>query len=143
MYDIDMLRSINMAVSGDHVGLNRFTDVDSPAKTFAEVATHICHEIQQYQKAYKGHFINVDNGYIFYIEEPKMLVSFCLHVKARTRRGLDKFWNEIVEHTGGEFTCFLWGKNTRAIKWLVSRGMRVDQEFDFKGNKVVKLCLSH
>lgn len=129
------------AVSGDHVGLRDFTDVDSEVSSFEEGAHDFYVKIKEYQQLYDTRFIEIDGGYIFYITKPKVLVSFFLHVDKRTRRGLDNLWKAMVDNIGEEFICILWAKNTRAIKWLKSRGMVEFGEMDYNGNKLIKLCL--
>lgn len=142
MNESDVRQSILNAVSGDLVGLKSFTDIDSPIMdSFEEVADDIAKKLKGYSDVYPTKFVALKNGYIFYATEPRILVSFCLHVDSRTPRGLNEFWNSIIEHVGSEFVTVLWSKNTRAIKWLTSRGMTIHSNTEYGNGTLTKLTL--
>ena len=133
-------KSIYNAVVGDHIGLEKYTDVDSPVMTsFDQVADDILSKLNGYSELFDTKFIDIGDGYIFYA--PNMLISFCLHIDSRTRRGLDKLWDSIVSNVGSEFTTVLWEGNARAIRWLQSRGMVIESITKYNNGKLVKLCL--
>jgi hypothetical protein len=61
----------------------------------------------------------------FYAYEGHTLISFALNVKYRTRRYLNGLFSLIRGDIKGQFQCFLFNKNIRAIKYLSKQGMKI------------------
>jgi len=76
-------------------------------------------------------------GYFFY--NKKMLISFGLNVAYRQRKYLKEFFSLIKTTIGKDFSCLLWSKNIRAIKYLIKMGMIPINETEFNGNFVTTL----
>lgn len=76
-------------------------------------------------------------GYFFF--NNKMLISFGLNVAYRQRKHLKEFFNLIKITIGKGFSCLLWSKNIRAIKYLIKMGMMPINETEFNGNFVTTL----
>ena len=76
-------------------------------------------------------------GYFFY--NNKMLISFALNVAYRQRKYLKEFFSLIKSTIGKGFSCLLWSKNIRAIKYLMKMGMMPINETEFNGNFVTTL----
>lgn len=55
------------------------------------------------------------------------LYSFGIHLSYRQHHVLEKWWTLIKNKLGGNFTCALWTKNSRAISFLVKNGMQIYQ----------------
>jgi hypothetical protein len=72
----------------------------------------------------------------YFVYQGKMLISFSMAMKYRTRKYLREFFNLINKELKGEFVCYLWKRNLRAIKWLQKNGLEV---FDYMED-VAKLC---
>jgi len=77
-------------------------------------------------------------GYFFYKE--KMLISFGIKKQYRVRKCKKHFFKIIKQVVGNNFTCILWNKNLRAIKFLIKMGMRINvKDFIFNGNLLTQL----
>lgn len=61
----------------------------------------------------------------YYVYEEKILISFALNVRYRTRKYLKEFWSKIRSDLKGGFECFLWNENIRGYKWLQKNGMKI------------------
>ena len=64
----------------------------------------------------------------YYVYRDHLLISFGLNVKYRVRKYLREFYSSIKKELGGHFTCFLWSKNIRGIKWLIKNGMGIVEQ---------------
>ena len=76
-------------------------------------------------------------GYFVSIKE--MLISFAINIVYRTKEILNTFFKEIINKIGLNMYCFLYGKNIRAIKWLIKNGMEIELEFMYKNINITKL----
>lgn len=65
-------------------------------------------------------------GYVVYAY--KILYSFAIAVKYRTKEVLTKWFDKIVEVLGDGFVCFLYRNNERAIGFLERMGMKAVNE---------------
>jgi hypothetical protein len=82
-------------------------------------------------------------GYFFFYK--KLLISFALNNKFRTRGNLRDFFRLIKTEIGNGFQCFLWSKNTRAVKWLLKNKMTGEEmkspDPNIKSNIIHLICL--
>lgn len=76
-------------------------------------------------------------GYFFFRE--KLLISFALNSKFRTRKYTHEFYSLIKKEIKGHFSCILWAKNVRAIKFLEKMGMEMYRNADIDGNQIIEL----
>lgn len=72
----------------------------------------------------------------YFVYQGKMLISFSIAMKYRVRKYLREFFNLINKELKGDFVCYLWKRNLRAIKYLQKNGLEV---FDY-AEDVAKLC---
>ena len=66
----------------------------------------------------------------YYAYEGHTLISFALNVKYRTRKYLNNLFSLIRKDIKGQFQCFLFSKNIRAIKYLNKQGMKIGNQSD-------------
>lgn len=76
-------------------------------------------------------------GYVVIFD--KVLYSFAIEKKSRTREILIGWWDELEKLMGGVFVTVLYKNNTRAINFLIKRGMTLFEEDE---NKVILLKLN-
>lgn len=118
--------AISVAFTGD-AKIIQFYDPNKQVNSVDEIVDDI------YEKV-KGH----DDGNLqlhgvyekgetigYFVFRGKLLISFSVNVKYRTRSYLKAFFQVIRYCLTGTFTCVLWSRNVRAIKWLVKMGMEV------------------
>lgn len=129
--------SIRDAFKGDGELMSKFSDPNIEYSDLDELVNDVCKKIDQYLKLGECAFKTLETGYIFWMKDPVLLVSFGLNINNRSPRGLQKFWEEIVSNLGNRFGCFLWSNNTRAIKWLKRMGMQVVES----NNSITRLQL--
>jgi hypothetical protein len=76
-------------------------------------------------------------GFLIVSHAYNLLYSFGLNIDSREEYK-KVFFDEVSSMFGGEFTCGLWSKNDRAIRFLESMGMElVSQD---KNIKILRLC---
>lgn len=119
----------------------KFFDPSAEVKNVDEIVENIYDKIKSYDGIFETKFIQVVNGYFFYIVEPKLLISFGLNKEYRNDYEFKIFWHEIIEEIGNKFECFLFSKNIRAIKWVQKMGMKIKNETELDNNKITILCL--
>lgn len=116
---------INVAFAGDEEIL-QYYDKSQQVTTIADVCENVYMKLMNlYSDAvfmpfvYDGHKL----GYFAYSDG--LLISFGVNKRYRTREALQAFWDEITDALGQEFSCALYGHNTRGIEWLKKCGMQV------------------
>lgn len=119
----------------DDKDLLDFYDPLSAAQNNKEAALEIYHKLVQYSKEYNCKFIRLEHGYIFYAKprwffQKNILISFCLKPEYRDWVHSGLFFCDIVNHVGRHFTCCLFNKNARAIRFLKNGGMKVKKSND-------------
>lgn len=69
-----------------------------------------------------------------------VLYSFGIKKSERTQEGKEFFTNFVKSFSD---TCYLWSRNTRAVRFMVSIGFTEVDSGELDDNKFVKLCLLH
>ncbi len=62
-------------------------------------------------------------GYFAWL--PGLLISFGVNIHYRKKKVLEEVWDMIAKTVGDDFSCILYTRNSRAIKWLQRCGMHV------------------
>lgn len=75
-------------------------------------------------------------GFIGIEPSLKYLTTFCVK---KEYRGKVDLWKHILELMGDEFKCALYGKNTRAINFLLRNGCRVVKEGLYDNETIIIL----
>lgn len=79
-----------------------------------------------------------DIWYVFYKKrkwyQRKVLISFCIKKEYRNKDNLIAFGEFMKREIGRHFDCYLYNKNTRAIRFLQAIGMNV-----VKSNNLITL----
>lgn len=99
-----------------------YYDPTSGVRTFDEAVMDIYHKLVDHSKDKKCEFIRDDIGYVFYAD--KLLISFCVKPKERSKENLAYFGNLIKSKIGEHFDCFLFNKNEKGMKFLERIGMK-------------------
>lgn len=120
-----------------------YYDPNSKASNLDEIVDDIYTKIDGY-KDLSGGIVAIEiyekNKLIgYFVTNSKMLVSFGINIAYRQRKYLKEFFNLIKTTLGKGFSCMLWSKNIRAIKYLFKMGMLPIKENDFNGNFVTIL----
>jgi hypothetical protein len=76
-------------------------------------------------------------GFFVISKTYKLLYSFGLNINTRENYK-NRFFEELSYLFEGEFTCGLWKKNSRAIRFLENMGMKVVMEDETI--KILRLC---
>lgn len=76
-------------------------------------------------------------GFVVVSKTYKLLYSFGLNINSREGYK-NKFFDELKNMFEGNFTCGLWKKNTRGLRFLERMGMEVIMEDD--KIKILTLC---
>lgn len=76
-------------------------------------------------------------GFVVVSKTYKLLYSFGLNINSRENYK-DRFFNEVKNMFDGNFTCGLWKKNTRGLRFLERMGMEVVMEDETI--KILTLC---
>lgn len=134
-----MINSIRTAFDGDE-NMFKYFDPSVKVDSIDEIINNVYEKVLEHLDLFDAHFVHVEGGYFLYsVLHVPMLISFGLSIKNRNKRRLKEFWDEIIESVGDRFSCFLWSNNTRAIRWLISKGMRIEREVLIEGYKVTIL----
>ena len=64
-------------------------------------------------------------GYVVSSKTYSFLYSFGINEKYRNVENLEIWFEAIKKNLGYQFTCALWAKNVRAIKFLTKNGMKL------------------
>lgn len=121
----------------------KYFDPNFPnVKNLDDLVENIYEKIVSHEHIFETKFVNLKYGYFFYVVSPRLLISFGVNVNYRMPYLLDNFWSEIKKELGNNFSCFLWDKNKRAIKWLQKNGMKIDNknQYQLNNHKIIKLC---
>ena len=76
-------------------------------------------------------------GFVVISMTYKLLYSFGLNIKSRELYK-NKFFDELKDIFEGNFTCGLWKKNTRGLRFLERMGMELVMEDE--NIKILRLC---
>lgn len=76
-------------------------------------------------------------GFLVVSDTYKLLYSFGLNIDSREEYK-KVFFDKISSMFGGEFSCGLWTKNKRAIRFLEKMGMEIIIQDEYI--KILKLC---
>lgn len=125
----------------DDTDLLLYYDPESSAKNNLEASIEIYNKLIEHSLKHKCVFKKIfDMGYIFYFKKrrlfftEKVLVSFCVKPAYRDSDCLKWFGDVIKVEIGRHFKCYLYNKNTRAIKFLEKIGMKI-----VKSNNLITL----
>ena len=77
-------------------------------------------------------------GFLVVSKAYNVLYSFGLNIHSR-QDYKEKFFNEICKMFGGWFSCALWNKNKRAIRFLERMGMSSEEQID-NNITILKIC---
>lgn len=112
--------------------LLEYFDPLSKAKTNEEAAMEIYQKLVEHAKEKECFFERTEIGYIFFAHE--LLISFCIKPEFRNKETLKYFGNIIKSKLGAHFSCFLFNKNERGIRFLEKIGMKKQ-----KSNELITL----
>ena len=119
-----------------------FCDPDFKDKSSMDIINGVYDKLVDYKNIFSKCFfyeIIKDGslvGFVFYVKNPNLLVSFGVNKNHRTKYVLKNIFSTISDFFKGEsFTCFMYDRNERAINWLKRCGM---EEVEVN-NKIVKL----
>jgi len=124
-YD-QLKEAVRISFDGDYKILSLY-DPNIPVQSLEDVQNDILRKVVGYDKL---QYIGVyEKGEIvgYYVRNEGMLVSFALSMPYRVRSFKRKFFDIVKRDFKGMFTCFLWSRNQRAIKYLVKCGMSVQE----------------
>lgn len=115
------LRDIYEYFKDDRELLN-FFDPKSRAKNNYEACREIYNKMVDLSLEYECVFKKYKIGYIFY--SGSLLFSFCVKPEYRNRDGLAVFGELIKHELGDHFSCHLYNRNTRAIRFMERLGLK-------------------
>lgn len=78
-------------------------------------------------------------GFIGIEPSAKYLTTFCLKKKDRNEGNKKELFQSIIKLLGEEFSCALYAKNRRAIKYLIKQGMEISEGGIFNEHVFEKL----
>ncbi len=121
-----MPEAIRVAFEGDKDIFSLF-DPNVKVETVDDIVNDISKKLQGWGEHGDVHYFGVYNknelsGYFAY--RNKMLISFALTTKLRTRNYLNEFFSLIKKELNGKFEVVLWNRNTRGLKWVQKQGMK-------------------
>lgn len=119
------LEIIKDAFEGDD-SIYTFFDPNVQVNSLEELAGNILSKIDEHDELFECEFVQTASGYVFYLKDPRLLISFGCRKSARS----GDFFSEITEVVGSCFACALWSRNTRAINWLRKNGMTINNTKD-------------
>lgn len=119
----ELREAILISYNGDSEIFDMY-DPLATVKSVEEIADDILRKVNEYGDVkIMGVYVNGKLvGYLVYRDE--MLISFAISKKYRKSRVLKNFFSLIKKNMPESFTCHLWSKNKRAIKWLEKNGMQ-------------------
>lgn len=77
-------------------------------------------------------------GFLVISKAYNVLYSFGLNINSREKYK-ERFFEEICKMFGGWFSCALWNKNKRAIRFLERMGMKEHEQMD-RNITILKIC---
>lgn len=116
----------------------KYFDPTAEVNTIDDVVDNIYGKIVEHEDLFDCKFIGLEYGYVFIVNEPKLLISFGVNINHRNKDTLSSVWNLVLDELG-DFDCFLWSINSRAIDWLVRMGMEIEGEYEYSDNYITKL----
>jgi len=116
--------AVRIAFDGDEK-IYEMYDHSAVVSNIDEIAVDVIRKVKEFEKAelYGVYEKNKIVGY--FVCEPLKLISFALTPSFRTRSYLNEFFTMIRKTIKNKFTCFLWSRNIRAVKWLMKNGMEI------------------
>lgn len=125
---------IRLAFDGDD-DILQFFDPTVEVSSLDDIVSNISKKIEEYYEQFDDvKFFGFDGGYVCYCDG--FLFSFGINF---SKRKSCKLWDIILEKLGGDFRCLLWGRNTRAINWLIKNGMSICGHHEYKGESITEL----
>lgn len=131
-----LLKAIEISFNEDE-DIFKLYDPNENPQNVNDIIKDIGFKILEYNGGiYKGVFNGEELiGYFVYMDN--ILISFALNIKYRIKIWLDFLFDSIKKELG-LFICCLWVKNTRAIKWLLKKNMKIN----YLDNNIIELiCL--
>lgn len=115
-----------------------FYDKNIPVKTIEDICDNVYEKIKSLNKLPQIRGVVSEDGLEigYFIFEPTALISFGININYRNKENLMEFWELIKKEIGVSFQCYLFGHNTRAIKWLQKSGMNII----FENVTILELC---
>ena len=89
-------------------------------------------EAQPFEMIYYS--ISTDKLIGYMVVYDKVLFSFCIEIKSRTKEILLAWWQAVIILLGATFVVPLYDNNKRAINFLLKRGMKI---FEQKDNLII------
>lgn len=138
--NIDDLKGyIDIAFKDDNA-LYKYFDRSIEVSSISEMVESVFIKIKDYSRffldcnAFGVYSEDKPIGYLFILKEPNLLVSFSINKNYRNKQMLTSYFDLIKEQFNGDFSCFLYSYNKRAIDWLKNCGMiqsreKFEQEF--------------
>ena len=116
---------VEIAYKGDSELLDKYWGTDFNLEDAVNETMSLIRELEN--EVPMTHYAVIEDeeeiGYISCFEHN--LYSFGININYRTKRLLIEFWEEIEDVMGKSFICMLYVKNTRAINWLKTCGMKI------------------
>lgn len=106
---------------GNDNNLLDYFDPESKASSNEEAINEIYQKLMEHSKEKDCTFKRTDVGYIFYSD--KLLISFCVKPECRNRKNLAEFGEFIKLELGSSFSCYLYNRNEKAIRFLEKLGL--------------------
>lgn len=126
--NIEFQKAIKVAFDGDEKIYNLYCP-NIKVESVNDIVKDISHRIWKGEEnaIIKGVY---DKGELigYYVYRDHLLISFGLNVQYRVRKYLREFYSSIKKELGGHFTCFLWTRNVRGIKWLIKNGCGIVEQ---------------
>ena len=107
-----------------------FYDPNSKVENLTEIVDDILNKINTYEKPFYFGIYDKEKLIGYFVYKESQLISFALAKEYRVRKYLREFFKIIKNQIKGHFSCVLWAKNTRAIKYLLKHKMEVIKQND-------------
>jgi hypothetical protein len=126
----ELPRVVEIAFRGDTDLFKKYHQANSDEETSIKntvdriIDTATIYDLTFYKVIFEKKVI----GYFVVAEEPKLLYSFGINIKYRTKQVIGKWWEVTKKQLPKEFKVMLYKKNTRAIDFMQRNGMKVINE---------------
>lgn len=120
----ELEKAVKLSFEGDK-HIVKLYDPNIPVETIDHVTSDILRKVRGYDKLIYVGVYDKNKLVGYFVRGGGMLVSFALCVQYRIRKFKREFYKLIKSSFEGTFTCFLWTKNERGIKWLQKCGMEI------------------
>ena len=124
---------LNKVLFDTFTGDNKLFEYFDPSVkvyTLEDIVDNIEKKISDYISIFKEviifSVINKNKTVGYFIYNNKMLISFGLNIKYRTKKTALLFFNLVKREIGSNFYCTLYSINTRAINWLIKMGLKIE-----------------